>query len=547
MKTIRRGDWCRLLVVAAILSGRANAEKHKRQIFREQVLPALGGKIPEEAFRTDRLALNRLNKEGISVPDGVVFDARRVQKHPHPDQRMPEVIKVYLTSDGRYVPPEGRIHYNHPKAVDTTYIIRRPFMRTNHKPTSNNFESVKLRSYPKITQTYSNYGQFVPVIPPKPGVYKPIITPLILPTDKDLFDLSGWQPGYNWDTVYEPFDDYFVDDIALFDSHQIITDYQGFLNEFHGRSLRHVNPKSNNRNQQQARQNRKHAESKMSPIPYQKTRSHIRNSRNSAYTNLTNIPETNFSCNGRKGTYADVETKCQVFHNCSGWSKTSSLCPPGTAFCETCKRCERYDHVQCGQNWFTVSFIFKLGTVMPRSRCVFTVFLLAVLAAPASFIQIRVEEPLPGDDYYNKYQQFQPVAGFRRPIVVEEEKPKSKQDFSKIPGIPGVDFPIYHTVPPTSFSCANVPVIPGMYANVETGCQAYHVCHDGREGHQGAPFLCTNGTLFNQREFACDWWYNVNCADALTLYKYNADPQKNPYVPKETKDLFRDKLPIVFL
>lgn len=49
--------------------------------------------------------------------------------------------------------------------------------------------------------------------------------------------------------------------------------------------------------------------------------------------------------------------------------------------------------------------------------------------------------------------------------------------------------------------------------------QAYHVCHDGREGHQGASFLCTNGTLFNQHEFACDWWYNVNCADAPSLYR----------------------------
>ena len=46
-----------------------------------------------------------------------------------------------------------------------------------------------------------------------------------------------------------------------------------------------------------------------------------------------------------------------------------------------------------------------------------------------------------------------------------------KQDFSKIPGTPGVDYPIYHEVPHTSFSCAHVPAVPGMYANVETGCQ----------------------------------------------------------------------------
>ncbi|XP_011694666.1 PREDICTED: uncharacterized protein LOC105454034 [Wasmannia auropunctata] len=345
MQINRQGYWCRLLLATAILWGHINAEKRKRQIFREQVLPALGGKIPEEAFKTDRLALNRLNKEGISVPDGVVLDARHIHKHPHPDQRMPEIIKVYLTSDGRYVPPEGRPHYNYPKTVDTTYIIRRPFMHTIHK-TRNNFENVKLRSYPK-PQVYSSYKQFVPIVPPvKPGVYKPVVAPFVFPADGELFDLSSWGTGHEWDTVYEPFDDYFVNNLALFDSHQIITDYQEFLNEFHERSLRHVSSKSGDKNQQH-RQSRKNQESKLSSTPYQKIKSNAANSHDSAYTSLTNIPKTNFSCHGRKGMFADVETKCQVFHNCSDRSKTSSLCPPETAFCETNNRCEWYYSVQC--------------------------------------------------------------------------------------------------------------------------------------------------------------------------------------------------------
>ncbi|KAF5292904.1 hypothetical protein FQR65_LT11156 [Abscondita terminalis] len=129
-------------------------------------------------------------------------------------------------------------------------------------------------------------------------------------------------------------------------------------------------------------------------------------------------------------------------------------------------------------------------------------------------------EPVP------QYSGYAPVAKLRQ---AEKEQ---KQDFSKIPGIPGVDYPLYHSVPETSFSCHHVPALPGMYANVETGCQAYHVCHDGREGHQGASFLCTNGTLFNQAEFACDWWYNVNCHDSINLYRLNLDPHKNPYFPK---------------
>lgn len=56
----------------------------------------------------------------------------------------------------------------------------------------------------------------------------------------------------------------------------------------------------------------------------------------------------------------------------------------------------------------------------------------------------------------------------------EAEHGKEEQDLHKIPGVPGHDYPIYHEVPETSFDCGQVPAVPGMYANVETGCQAYH-------------------------------------------------------------------------
>ncbi|KAI5636661.1 chitin binding peritrophin-A domain-containing protein [Phthorimaea operculella] len=148
-----------------------------------------------------------------------------------------------------------------------------------------------------------------------------------------------------------------------------------------------------------------------------------------------------------------------------------------------------------------------------------TTAILCGFVSHAAYLQ-RYHEP----DYDIHYQQ----AVVRKPLR-EHEKP---QDLRNVPGTPGVDYPIYHEVPETGFSCAHVPVHPGMYANVETGCQAYHVCHDGREGHQGASFLCTNGTLFDQTKFACDWWYNVDCSQAIAHYKLNADPLKNPYVPK---------------
>ncbi|KAK2589104.1 hypothetical protein KPH14_001930 [Odynerus spinipes] len=180
---------------------------------------------------------------------------------------------------------------------------------------------------------------------------------------------------------------------------------------------------------------------------------------------------------------------------------------------------------------------------MPSSHGVLVGLLLATLAvviASSSIVQKRAAN----FDYYDdgNYQNFQPVVKFNKPIVVPEYPKKDQQDLSKIPGIPGVDYPIYHAVPKTSFSCARVPHVPGMYANVETGCQAYHICHDGREGQQGASFLCTNGTLFNQREFACDWWYNVNCALAPHFFRLNKDPLTNPFVSKEEKDAIKQRL-----
>ncbi|XP_014204134.1 uncharacterized protein LOC106636286 [Copidosoma floridanum] len=137
---------------------------------------------------------------------------------------------------------------------------------------------------------------------------------------------------------------------------------------------------------------------------------------------------------------------------------------------------------------------------------------------------------------------LQTVADF----TTKKKDEKQKQDLNKLPGTPWVDYPLFSEVPKTSFSCHNVPAVPGIYANVETGCQAYHVCHDGREGEQGASFLCANGTIFNQKEFNCDWWYNVDCASAPVLYNLNSDPETNPYVPQAHKERIRkERLRIV--
>nr|XP_016934027.1 uncharacterized protein LOC108012974 [Drosophila suzukii]XP_016934028.1 uncharacterized protein LOC108012974 [Drosophila suzukii] len=100
----------------------AERNHKKRQIYREQVLPHAGGKIPDTAFETDRLFLNRLQKEGIAVPDGIVPEQRNPQVYQYYNKPMRTVFHIALSSDGRYTPREGRYHYRQVPTVETTYL-----------------------------------------------------------------------------------------------------------------------------------------------------------------------------------------------------------------------------------------------------------------------------------------------------------------------------------------------------------------------------------------------------------------------------------------
>lgn len=97
--------------------------RQKRQLFREQVLPHAGGKIPDSAFLTDRLALNRLQKDGIAVPDGVLLEQRQYQVYPHQHRTVRPTFRVVQTPDNRYISPEGEYSHNALATVDTTYLI----------------------------------------------------------------------------------------------------------------------------------------------------------------------------------------------------------------------------------------------------------------------------------------------------------------------------------------------------------------------------------------------------------------------------------------
>ncbi|XP_040580542.2 uncharacterized protein [Lepeophtheirus salmonis] len=92
-----------------------------------------------------------------------------------------------------------------------------------------------------------------------------------------------------------------------------------------------------------------------------------------------------------------------------------------------------------------------------------------------------------------------------------------------LPGIPGEDYPILAEVPETSFSCEG-QVEGGYYADPDTECQAFHVCAaDGEGGLAKYSFLCGNGTIFNQKAFICDWWFNFDCSQAIALYSKNKE------------------------
>lgn len=90
-------------------------KQRKRAIFREQLNPEHGGKIPETAFNSDRLLLNRLQAEGIAIPDGIVLEQRHNKVYPYDHRATRPTYKVKLESFGGYLPTPY---------ADSTYVVK---------------------------------------------------------------------------------------------------------------------------------------------------------------------------------------------------------------------------------------------------------------------------------------------------------------------------------------------------------------------------------------------------------------------------------------
>uniref|UniRef100_T1J4L6 Chitin-binding type-2 domain-containing protein n=1 Tax=Strigamia maritima TaxID=126957 RepID=T1J4L6_STRMM len=112
----------------------------------------------------------------------------------------------------------------------------------------------------------------------------------------------------------------------------------------------------------------------------------------------------------------------------------------------------------------------------------------------------------------------------QKPINPHIPYPDEEYDLShSIPGHAGKDYPIYAVIPRSEFQCDGN--YPGFYADMHSGCQVWHYCQlDARLDS----FLCPNGTIFNQKYFVCDWWYNVDCESSQHYYPLNSNLYREP-------------------
>ena len=83
-------------------------------------------------------------------------------------------------------------------------------------------------------------------------------------------------------------------------------------------------------------------------------------------------------------------------------------------------------------------------------------------------------------------------------LSLEEMVSRAEQglEMRPIPGEPGVDYPVFSVVPDTDFNCRQQE-FPGIYTDVESNCQVFHMCQP--QSDEVNSFLCPNGTMFSQQ------------------------------------------------
>ncbi|KAK6638494.1 hypothetical protein RUM43_006761 [Polyplax serrata] len=91
----------------------------------------------------------------------------------------------------------------------------------------------------------------------------------------------------------------------------------------------------------------------------------------------------------------------------------------------------------------------------------------------------------------------------------------------------------FDNLPETNFTCEG-KVIGGYYADIETGCQMFHVCTIGQKGDMtDIKFLCLNGTVFDQETRVCERVDEVDCSKSRDFYDLNLDLYNNGFTLPE--------------
>jgi len=104
-------------------------------------------------------------------------------------------------------------------------------------------------------------------------------------------------------------------------------------------------------------------------VPFWDFRESIPGEPEEDYPILDKIPSTEFKCNNRlDGYYADLETRCQVFHICSkqpdgAYIQSSFLCPNGTMFQQESFACQWWADVACASSAKFYELNSKIGVV----------------------------------------------------------------------------------------------------------------------------------------------------------------------------------------
>ncbi|CAN8005792.1 unnamed protein product [Ixodes pacificus] len=210
------------------------------------------------------------------------------------------------------------------------------------------------------------------------------------------------------------------------------------------------------------------------------------------------LPQTSFTCQDKLagGVYADQETDCQLFHICVPIGKGKLLdygllCEEGTAFNQETGTCDERDTFSCLRN---VHFAKTDKTK-------------AYLANKKPWATAKSNKRVIRD-VQAKQESSAEEAQEPEEFVVEE--------------VP-VELPL------TSFTCQG-RTVGGYYADVETGCRMFHIC-----AQTDMRFLCTNGTVFDQRSLVCKNEDQVSCEDAPKYYVsgYNQFLELEKYRPQE--------------